>query len=445
MTRPSYKKRKSFTALSMVVVSAVFVASAMIGSAPARAGAPVATAPYTISVFAASVPGSYTQPDSIAFADLNVFVAFGNGTATDGSDGQSSTVVEYTPAGTVVKTYTVPGHVAALKGDPDTGRLWALANPAANPSLTIIQPSSGVQNNFTFPPTAHGGGYDGLSFRNGLVYISASNPSTLPNAAPAILQAAIPQTTTVQLTPVLSGNASAIDALTGSTVTLNLENPSSMIFDSGGDLVLSSPPDSEVILVHDPDGADRSVFRVGLTLTGSPVQVGDIVFATSPNGMLLVSDTNAELVYAINKAAFIPGHGYTCTATSVAKVDLEDGALNPFVTGLTSAHGMVFIDASDFALSFDPGGITVAPGTAITALINTGITGDLSGNIAISPPAATPVKGIKLLTGSVSTRSPSIVQLKVKGSVAAGVYVLPYTGTDGTGRTRQGAFKIVVN
>ncbi|MGH9760599.1 MAG: hypothetical protein ACREAC_07120, partial [Blastocatellia bacterium] len=57
----------------------------------AQSQGPAAVAPYTVTVFAKSVTGQYTQPDSIAVLGSNVFIGYGNGVATDGSDGKSST------------------------------------------------------------------------------------------------------------------------------------------------------------------------------------------------------------------------------------------------------------------------------------------------------------------------------------------------------------------
>ena len=68
--------------------------------------------PYKVSVFAKSVKPEYSQPDSIAVLNHHVFIGFGNGVGTDGSDGKSSTIVEYHRDGNVITTYSVVGHNA---------------------------------------------------------------------------------------------------------------------------------------------------------------------------------------------------------------------------------------------------------------------------------------------------------------------------------------------
>src|SRR5580693_825547 len=90
--------------------------------------AQVAAAPYTISVFATSIPGVDFAPDSIAVLEGHVFVGYGDGVAPDGSDGKSSTIVEYKPNGDMVTTYTVLGHNDGLRANPSTHLLWAMQN-----------------------------------------------------------------------------------------------------------------------------------------------------------------------------------------------------------------------------------------------------------------------------------------------------------------------------
>ena len=71
--------------------------------------APSVAPGYTLRIFATNPSGS-SQPDSIAVDGANVYVGFGDGVAKDGSDGKSSTVVQFNRAGTVVHTFSVPGH-----------------------------------------------------------------------------------------------------------------------------------------------------------------------------------------------------------------------------------------------------------------------------------------------------------------------------------------------
>jgi len=341
------KATKAIHALAVVIVFVGVLAG--IRSAPAIAAGPSASTPYKVAVFAKSVPGSYTKPDSIAVTGGHVFVGYGNNVATDGTDGKSSTIVEYTMDGHVVRTFSVMGHNDGLRVNPETGHLWALQNEDANPSLVIIDPEEGTQRKFTFGPTPHLGGYDDMAFRDGKVFISASNPFNNPNNAPAIVRAEI-EGTTVKVTSVLAGSASATDVATGAPVTLNLQDPDSMIFDPFGDLVLDSQSDSELIIVEHAGAGNQSVFRLGLTLAGAPAgaappQVDDTIFATSPHGVILVADRDGETVYSITRDIFAPSAAFTAAPTLVGSLDLNTGVISPVVTGFVSAHGMTFISA----------------------------------------------------------------------------------------------------
>lgn len=319
------------------------IASALLLTAWAAFGQVVASAPYTVSVFATSIPGVDFAPDSIAVLGGHVFVGYGDGAAPDGSDGKSSTIVEYEMNGNIVTTYTVPGHNDGLRVNPRTNQLWALQNEDASPNLVIIDPKTQTQTEYTFGPTPHGGGYDDISFIGNNVFLSASNPSNNPNFGPAIVKAQI-SGSMILVTPVLSASATATDIPTNRPVTLNLQDPDSMIVNAFGDLVLDSQADAELITVHHPGYTDQAVYHLGLKQKGQAVQIDDTIFATSSHGVILVSDRDGETVYAISRNIFSPGEAFSATPTSVAALNLATGALTDVVTGMVSPHGMAFIN-----------------------------------------------------------------------------------------------------
>jgi hypothetical protein len=83
---------------------------------------------YSVSTFAPlPSPGvvQATGPDSIAVdrSGEHVFVGYNNGTAKDGTDGKTSTIVEFNDSGTVLHYWQTPGHNDGLKVDPDTGKV----------------------------------------------------------------------------------------------------------------------------------------------------------------------------------------------------------------------------------------------------------------------------------------------------------------------------------
>lgn len=303
----------------------------------------VAAPPYTISVFATSIPGVDFDPDSIAVVGGHVFIGYGDGAAPDGSDGKSSTVVEYKMNGDMVWTYTVKGHNDGLKVNPQTKQVWAMQNEDGNPNLVIIDPKTHSQTLYTFAaPPPHGGGYDDMAFRGSDVFISCSNPANNPNNAPAIVKAQI-SGTTITVTPVLSGTATAIDIPTDTPIGLNLQDPDSMIFNPLGDLVLDSQADAEQIIVHHPGYTDQSVYHLALIENGSSAQIDDTVFATSSHGVILVSDRDGETVYAISRNIFSSSAAYSATPAAVAELDPDTGILTDIVTGMVSPHGMAFV------------------------------------------------------------------------------------------------------
>jgi hypothetical protein len=303
------------------------------------------SATYTVSTFATGVAGVYSAPDSIALLDGHIFIGYGNGIAPDGSDGKSSTIVEYKMNGAVVRTYSVVGHNDGLRVNPRTKKLWALQNEDGNPNLAIINPTNGNKTVYTFGPTPHGGGYDDIAFRGNDVFLSASNPANNPNFAPAVVKATI-HGSVVNVREALNASAVATNIPTDTPVTLNLQDPDSMIFNPFGDLVLDSQADAELIVVHHLGFTDQSVYRLKLSTKGAATQVDDTIFATSSYGVILVSDRDAGaagVVYAISKNIFSPAAAYTATPNSVGSLNFNTGVITNVVSGMVSPHGMAFI------------------------------------------------------------------------------------------------------
>jgi hypothetical protein len=78
--------------------------------------------------------------------------------------------------------------------------------------------------------------------------------------------------------------------------------------------------------------------------------IDDTVFTHSGEGFILVSDLNADTVYAIHRAAWPGDAAYSAGIANnglglglVGKLDLETGNLTPVVTGLKNPRGMAFV------------------------------------------------------------------------------------------------------
>jgi hypothetical protein len=345
---------KSTNGHQKLAIASILVASAFY--AEVQAAGPMAKPPYTVSVFAAPPPGR-TNPDSITTANGNIFVVYASGTNPDGTGG-FSTIVEYSPTGKMLRTIDVTGKADGLKYNPFDHKLWALRDEDSNPVLTLIDPASGVQTDFTYAqlPPAHGGGYDDVVFMQGQTFISASNPTLDANGQnkfPSIVKARLVDHQ-IFVTPVLQGNASLIDIATGQTVVSPQSDPDSLKVDSAGDLVLDSQADGDLIFINAPGSPNQAALRLHLTNdTTSQITVDDTVFPTTPSGTIYVVDTKGDTVYAVKSDAFQPGGAYSASDSDgiLGKVDLSTGLVTPVVTGMQSPHGALFVSAvSDVAI-----------------------------------------------------------------------------------------------
>jgi hypothetical protein len=337
------------TGSKKLAVASMIVATAL--CAEAQAAGPTANPPYTVSVFAPP-PAGLTNPDSITTANGNIFVVYANATNADGTNG-SSTIVEYSPTGKVLGTFSVLGKSDGLKYNPFDHKLWALRNEDANPALTLIDPKTGVKTDYTYAvlPPVHGGGYDDVVFLNGDIFISASNPTTDPvtgqNNFPSIVKARL-SGGKIFVTPVLQGNASLFDVVTGLKVVSPQSDPDSLKVDSAGDLVLDSQADGDLIFINAPGSPNQAGLRLHLSNgTQTQITVDDTVFPTAPSGTIYVVDTKGDTVYAVKSDAFQPGGAYSASDSDgiLGKVDLSTGLVTPIVKGMQTPHGALFVSA----------------------------------------------------------------------------------------------------
>jgi hypothetical protein len=336
------------------LLTGVLLSVAAVTSAAAQ---PTATSPYTVSVFAQS-PAGASQPDSIVQWHDSVIVGFQNHVAKDGTDGKSSTIVEFSRAGKVRRSFRVPGHNDGLRVI-DGDLLWALQNEDANPNLVVIDLRSGLQTLYQFPPTPHGGGYDDIVVKHGRVYLTASNPNLDPNGVnvfPALVRATLSGKSVI-LQPVLHGDASATDLATGKTVTLNLTDPDSMTVDPRGNIVFVSQADSVLVFVRHPGATDQAVGVLALSSSvtgpnGALITIDDTAFAPATHASLLVTDVGAGVIYRINRtvlgaSGFESGRAYSASDTLglVGTLNVDNGFITPIVTGFGSARGLLFLSA----------------------------------------------------------------------------------------------------
>lgn len=321
------------------------VAQRVVSNSPALKPQVQAQPPYSVSLFTQGIVGLYWQPDSITFNSTAVFIGWGNNGHPGGGNAIPSTIIKYDFNGNMLARANIFGHNDGLKINPQTGDLWALQNEDGNANLQILDAQTlAVKQQFFLGTGAHGGGYDDITFLNGNVYFSCSNPQHNPNNEPAIVQFTS-SGNNFTLTPILYGNASAMDISTGQPVTLNLQDPDSMTYNFGGDIVLDSQGDGELVMVRNPGQSNQSVYRVLLTENGQMTTIDDTIFPSTSAGMMLVADTGGDAVYVVTALYLQPGSAYSASDSGgyVGRLEVETGVLTPVVSGMVSGHGMAFI------------------------------------------------------------------------------------------------------
>ena len=324
---------------------------------------------YGLSVFV-TAPTSTMHPDSIVRLGSTIYIGYQNtGDVKDGSNPSlKNTIIGYDFQGNQKVSYIVPGHNDGLLPRGDLNQLWAMSNEDGNPILTIINLADGSQASYTptVNPTAHGGGFDDMQLINGVVYVSASNP-TVPGVAPTVVSLTLnPNGTTFDVTPVLAGNAQALDitpSIGGSPnptyntlVTLALTDPDSEETDPNGNLVLDSQADGKLVFIDNPGTPQQTASVLLLTLYNdkdgpvTPVDDTRFVPKAGPQGttIMLFTDTN-QTTFRIDSQFFVPGDAYSCAQGQVLKLDKSTGHLTPIAVGignpnaLHDPHGMLFI------------------------------------------------------------------------------------------------------
>ncbi len=361
------RKISNFLLKPLVTSTAILSLIAWSHNSERVEAATLSSAPgYDVSVFAQK-PTFASSPDSIVVDGSNVYVSYSNGVAPDGSDGKSSTIVDYTTNGQIVRTFSVLGSNDGLRLDPTTHLLWALSNQDGNPQLRTIDPTTGTQTLYNFSSTAHGGGYDDIAFINGKAFISGSNPtlnSAGVNTSPSLYTATLVGNS-VQVNPVLNGNATAVDRTTGKTVNLNLTDPDALAVDPQGHVILAGQADKTLAFVGSPGTAEQKVSSLS---TGKAVD--DTLFAPQNKGSILVTDSKGGDVYKVS-GDFVPGTAYSAaTSGSLDTLNLQSGNLTPVVNGLNSPHGLAFIPESSAQAVPEPNSVVglLALGVLGTAL-----------------------------------------------------------------------------
>jgi hypothetical protein len=214
-----------------------------------------------------------TQPDDIVTLDGNLYVGFQNGVGSQGEAAPSgnldSTLLEFTPAGSIVKQWDVTGKIDGMGADPATGQVIATVNEDSKSSLYTV--SSGTVTHYTYTPSSlpHMGGTDAIAVFNGKILISASAPGTAgkaPASAPAVYVVTLNAgANTAAVTPFFADNATATGvngSNAGKKVTLALTDPDSF---AGTWTRAVTPADLQKANTSQPPPAGRWGLRIDPT------------------------------------------------------------------------------------------------------------------------------------------------------------------------------------
>jgi hypothetical protein len=308
---------------------------------------------------------SLAQPDDIVTLGGNLYVGFQNGVGSQGevspSGNLDSTLVEFTPTGSVVKQWDVTGKIDGMGADSAAGQVIVTVNEDSKSSLYTV--SGGTVTHYTYTPSLPNlGGTDAVAAYNGKILISASAPGTsgkAPASVPAVFAVTLNAgAKTAAVAPFFADNATATGVNApnaGKKVTLALTDPDSNEVvpssspEFAGDFMLNAQGDEELIF----SGASGQNLQV-LKLSNS---VDDTAWATSATGTLYTTDSAANTVDAIT-GSFTPGTAYTAvtpcnansapstcsTLNSLGTINLKTGAVgNVVVIGPVTPKGMIFV------------------------------------------------------------------------------------------------------
>jgi hypothetical protein len=305
INRPAYASAAAAFSIAVCLTTPPAFASTHVASA-----APVATAQLSEPQLFVRGNAKLYNPDGIVVTARYTFVVW---------QGQSdhlpgpSTIVKYDRAGHIVDSVAIEGRCDGLRLNPDTKKLWALfnndgqnGNPKRQPLLYTIDPKTLAATKYAFPAVQpHGGGYDDIAFIDGQAFLSASSPTLTAagiNEKPIVVSAKLTTTGNVEIALILKGNATVLNANTGTYTPMNFTDPDSLALDSHNDLVVVGDNDQELVVIKNPGRTGSQT----ATRYGFGTQFDDVAWTSSNRGTLWIADTTQNAIYTV-RAAFPQG------------------------------------------------------------------------------------------------------------------------------------------
>jgi hypothetical protein len=369
------------------------ISTAMLaGVASAATTAPSVPAGFTITRIAAPSPTTAGNCDDLAFLEGHIYMSCQNKTLSVGGGG-NSTLIEYSPSGAVLNTWSIPDKIDGMSGDPLNHRLIVTLNEDTRSHLITVTPSAAAGQQITHytytpdprgasTPTAlqTGGGTDQVSVdSSGHILITGSHAGT--KTGTAVFKVTLSPTSaggtgTATLSPTYADNATAANGNTGSgTSTLALGD-----VDSGAIVPASSPRFGGSYVITDQTALElvfaNNIFNgSGLTVLKTPFGLDDILWTTSSSGTLYVVDKGLTAsLPAVSSSALYKVTGPFVKNTVLASndgvgdqvvtVNLTNGSLTPFVQHLNTTKGLVYVDASGTQTQLPLNGSNATPVSA---------------------------------------------------------------------------------
>jgi hypothetical protein len=396
--------------LAYTLAGALIGVLMLAGSAFAAPG-PSVPAGFSITKIAAPVPASAANCDDLAFLEGHLFMGCQNKTLSVGGGG-NSTLIEYTPSGAVVNTWSITDKIDGMGADPLNHRLIVTLNEDTRTHLATVTPSaaSGQQvTAYTYSPDPRGastptalktgGGTDHVSVDSaGHILITASHAGTKTGTAVFKVVLTPPSspggTGTATLSPTYTDNASAANGNTGSaTVNLALGDVDSGAIVPqgsarfGGSYVIADQTALELVFAN-------NIFNgTGLTVLKTQFGLDDLLWTTSSGGTLYVVDKGPTAsLPAVSASALYKVTGPFVKNTVLASndgvgdqvvtVNLTNGNVTPFVQHLNTTKGLVYVDASGSPTQLALNGGTSIPISSSSASGGSSDTGLIVGIIA---------------------------------------------------------------
>jgi hypothetical protein len=371
-------------------VAGVVIGVLIFAGAAFAAPAPSVPGGFTITKIAAPAPASASNCDDLAFLEGHLFMGCQNKTLSVGGGG-NSTLIEYTPAGAVVNSWSITDKIDGMAADPLNHRVIVSLDEDTRTHLATITPSAASGQQITYytyspdprgastPVALHtGGGTDQVSVdAAGHILITASHAGTATGTAVFKVVLTAPSsptgTGTATLSPTFLDNATAANGNTGSgTVKLALGD-----VDSGAIVPQSSPRFGGSYVITDQTALElvfaSNIFNgTGVTVLKTPFGLDDLLWATSSGGTLYVVDKGPTSVLpAVSASALYKVTGPFVKNTVLASndgvgdqvvtVNLTNGNLTPFVQHLNTTKGLVYVDASGSPTQLTLNGSAASP------------------------------------------------------------------------------------